>query len=630
MTLPRPTRLTGPVVGLLLAALWGLSLAQPPLPAATGLDQSWRIGLTLAAEHGLRFGQDVVFTFGPLGFALQGVPTPVLAVPTALVTALLAAVAAGGVWSVLAGRANVLLKLAVIGSAVFVATNVTLDYAALFGLVALLMRAGRYPAAAPYVGLAAGAVGLIGLLSKYTLGFDALAAASAVWLVAAFRGPRRRRRAALLAASLCAAVVTVGLAVAFRFAPSALGAYVRTAVALSGGYSAGMALVGPTPQIWLALAVAAVFGGLAALAVRERKPELALLACAVMFLAWKHGFVRQDGHVLYYFDAAAIVAPLLAVTLRRTAAVVTGVATTALALGALMWAHTQVSTGIPRFFEPERVEQGAAFLLHPREVETMLAAQSDAALASDDLPRAVRDRIGTATVDVLPWETAIVRAGALHWAPLPVFQSYSAYTPALDALNRDALVAHGADYTLFSYISIDGRYPFGDAPAATAQLLCRYAVAEPNVATAVNNAFGGYVLLRRNAAAHCDAEPAGDASSAGINVPIRVPAAGSRDAFVVASFALRPTFATMLRTALFRAPDTFVSFRYDDGAVTAYRTVAATLPDGMIVSAAPRDTAEAARFFAHLPVRAVREVTLVAPPGAYVLNGVTFTRERRR
>jgi hypothetical protein len=146
----------------------------------------------------------------------------------------------------------------------------------------------------------------------------------------------------------------------------------------------------------------------------------------------------------------------------------------------------------------------------------------------------------------------------------------------------------------------------------------------------VNNAFGGYVLLRRAANAHCDAEPAGQAPAPAINVPIPVPPAGSPDAFVVASFALRPTFATQLRTALLRGPDTFVSVRFTDGAVKGYRTVAATLPDGVVVSAAPRDTAEAERFFARLPVRAVRDVTVVTQPGAYVLDGVTFTRERRR
>ena len=620
-------RLTVTALGLLLAVVWGLSLAQPPLPTSVGLDESWRIGLTLATEQGLRFGQDVVFTFGPLGFALQGVPDPALAVATACVTALLAAVAAAGLWSAVAGRAGIPLKLAVVAIVVFVATNVSLDYAALFGVLALLVRAGRYPAAAPLVGLVVGVVGLVGLLSKYTLGVDALAAAAAVWLVGAVRGPRRLRRAVLIAAGVCAAIVVVGLAVAFGFSPAALGAYARSAAAISGGYSAGMELRGPRLQIAVALAVGAAIAALAFLAVRERKPAPALMACVVMFLAWKHGFVRQDGHILYFFDTAAVVAPLLAVSLRRNAAAALGAATTVLAFGALVWAQLLVFNAVSPFFHPARVARGAAFLMQPRRVAAELAAQSDASLAADRLPKAIRDRIGTATVDVLPWETAIVRAGALHWAPLPVFQAYSAYTPALDALNRDALVARGAAYTLYDYISIDHRYPFGDAPATTTELLCRYAVAAPDVQTEGNRS---YVLLRRAAAAHCDAEPAGRADRVAINVPVAVPPARSPDEFVVASFALRPTLLTKLRTALWRGPDTFLLARFADGSQIEYRTVAATLPDGVVVSVGPRASAEADRFLARKPVPAVRDVTIVARPGTYVLDGVTFTRERRR
>src|SRR5437868_9859385 len=39
-----------------------------PLP---GLDGSWKIGLHLAAVHGLVFGREVIFTYGPLGFLTQ-------------------------------------------------------------------------------------------------------------------------------------------------------------------------------------------------------------------------------------------------------------------------------------------------------------------------------------------------------------------------------------------------------------------------------------------------------------------------------------------------------------------------------------------------------------------------------
>jgi hypothetical protein len=623
---PRPLPLARTAFGLLLATAWGLSLVKAPAPSGPGLDESWRIGLTLAAEHGLRFGQDIVFSFGPLGFALQGVPAPDLAVPALVVNLLLAATAAAGVWTAVGGRGKALLKAAFVAIVVFVATNVTLDYVAVIGVVALLMRAGRHPRAAPFVALAVGVVGLIGALSKYTLGLDVLAAGSAVWLVAVLRGPRRRRRAALLSALLACGVVGVGLVLAFGGSAAALAAYLRGAAAISGGYSAGMALPGPRIEIAMALAVGAAIAGLAVAAVRERKPEQALLAAVVTFLAWKHGFVRQDGHILYFFVTAATVAPLLGIVLRRNVAAVAGVAATGLALGALLWAQTRVLHGIPAFFEPARIAHGGAYVLHPRVTAARLAADLGA-LEQDRLAPDVRARIGSASVDVLPWETAIVRAGGLRWDPLPVFQAYSAYTPLLDRLNRDALVAHGAEYELYRYLAIDGRFPFGEAPATTAELFCRYTIALPRATTAGDDT---YVLLRRTPGAHCDAEPAGRAVAPALNAPIAIPPAGSPDAFVVAAFAVRPTLATQLRTLAWRAPETFLSVRFADGSKRVWRVMPATLPDGVVVSAFPRDDGEAERFLLRRPVTEVRELTLVAPAGAYVLDGVTFTRERRR
>jgi len=115
-----------------------------------------------------------------------------------------------------------------------------------------------------------------------------------------------------------------------------------------------------------------------------------------------------------------------------------------------------------------------------------------------------------------------------------------------------------------------------------------------------------------------------------VGAPIAVPPAGSPDAFVVASFALRPTLTSAVRNALWRAPALFLAVRFDDGSVIRWRAVAATLADGVIVSASPRDTAEAEPFLAGQPARAVRSVTLDARPGSFVIDRVTFTRERRR
>jgi hypothetical protein len=387
-----------------------------------------------------------------------------------------------------------------------------------------------------------------------------------------------------------------------------------------------MALPGPYVQVVAALAIAVAVLALGVAAAREGKPEPALLAVVLTFLAWKHGFVRQDAHVLFYFGTTAVIVPLLGSVLRRGPAVALATVASTLAAVAFLWAQSSAVGGIPAFFDAARIRHGAAFLLHPRLTAAGAAAALDAALTPDRLPPNVVARIGTASFNVLPWETAIVRAERLRWAPLPVFQSYSAYTSSLDRLNRDALIARGAEYELFRYISIDDRFPFADQPATMTELLCGYAVAVPSVATRSGDR---YVLLQRHAGAHCTSQPLGHAAAPAVGVPIAIPPAGAPDAFVTASFALRPTFLGSVRNALWRAPPLFFIASFDDGSTIRWRAVAATLPDGVIVSAAPRDTAEAELLLAGRAVRAVRTVTLEVRPGSFTLDDVVFTRFRR-
>src|SRR3954452_14056709 len=64
---PKLPRIGWPVLSVaLLVAL--ACLRFPHAPMTTGLDESWSAVLIHAHDHGLQFGQDVAFTYGPLGF----------------------------------------------------------------------------------------------------------------------------------------------------------------------------------------------------------------------------------------------------------------------------------------------------------------------------------------------------------------------------------------------------------------------------------------------------------------------------------------------------------------------------------------------------------------------------------
>ncbi|HTD38295.1 MAG TPA: hypothetical protein VK669_12325 [Candidatus Limnocylindrales bacterium] len=613
---------------LVAAALWTLYLVQPPAQVSASLDQSWRLAITTAAHAGMRFGHDIVFTFGPLGFVLSGSADPALApvsVLFSLAVAGFAAVSAIGALLLL-GAGPLQRALFVLAFAVLSALA-TLDYVALGGVVALLVSAGRAPRLAIPVGVAVGFVAGFGTLSKFTLGVDVLAAGTAVWAAFVIAGPARRRRAALRGAAAAYAVTALMLLAAWRFSPAAVFEYLRNAEQVAGGFSSAMGVSGPAADVASAVGLGIAIVAVAALAARERKPALWPLAAITLFLAWKHGFVRQDGHVVYYFETAAAVAASLALAVRGTALRYAGAAVTVTAVVLLLLTYRRSMGFLPDLVSAARLEAGAAYVFAPVAEQRATAAGMEAALAPDLLSPEIRRRVSHGTVDVLPTETALVFENRLRWDPLPVFQSYSAYTPALDALNAAALDAHGADTVLYDYVAIDERTPFGEMPMTTTRLACTYRAATPAPLSVGSRS---YVVLRRTAAARCDPGETIAVPGAAIGVPIAVPPTRSPREFVTVALALRPSFGSRLRTALWRPSAVRLAVGYADGTQRVFRLVPATAGDGIIVAPTPRSTEEANAFFSESPAPAVRTITVQTPSAAYRLEGVTFRRYLRQ
>jgi hypothetical protein len=77
-----------------------------------------------------------------------------------------------------------------------------------------------------------------------------------------------------------------------------------------------------------------------------------------------------------------------------------------------------------------------------------------------------------------PFDTGLVWAYDLPWRPLPVFQSYSAYTSGLDQRNADALSDPGGPAAVLRHDpgAVDGRNPDWESPAAMRALLCHFAL----------------------------------------------------------------------------------------------------------------------------------------------------------
>ncbi|KAA6302962.1 MAG: hypothetical protein EZS26_000857 [Candidatus Ordinivivax streblomastigis] len=106
----------------------------------------------------------------------------------------------------------------------------------------------------------------------------------------------------------------------------------------------------------------------------------------------------------------------------------------------------------------------------------------------DPLPATFLQQAKGKTVDIIPWDIALLYAYDLNWSPRPVFQSYSAYTSFLDSINAQHFKGDKApDNVIYLYNSIDDRYPLFDEPMVFRSLLENYEVQSPD----------NYLILQR-------------------------------------------------------------------------------------------------------------------------------------
>ena len=535
----------------------------------TGLDYSWAAALHVATNRKMAFGRDIVFTYGPLGFLtapgmyfpLQGMAALLVRLP------LMGAIA----WCIVAFLRRVMPLWAAAPATVVLtwaaaATNIRggeaptlmVMLAATLGLAHLL---GPSVTHVPrWVWPTAGMLGSLTMLCKFDSGAEVLAIGLSVIVLDAVAGrsawqPQLRLAGAFTGGSLAALVVAWA---ALGQPMGTLIPWVTHSLQLGVGFSDAMTADYGAP--WEAGAVVMAVVGLGLLLVpllrslpRRHGISVALFCAVVVAGFAKIGFVRHDqGHVLPSLGALV----LLAVVAVRPASRAIGV----LLLGSLVVAATGVAN------------EGTAPYLHPAKSIRMMRRIGELATSSAKrnavidwghtaipqvypIPATMLERMRGRTVHIEPWEAVVAWTyPSIRWAPLPAFQSYLAYTPALDRLNarryRDDRRA--PEFVLLEAASIDSRVPRWESPTAMVEFICRYRIVETST-------IRWQLFQRRADGSGCGARQL-LASVPGGSVPV----AGSDDLVVARLSGLHPGVIGSLRSLVLRPAKVWVSVGVGD------------------------------------------------------------------
>ncbi|MDI1318912.1 MAG: hypothetical protein PSW75_01795, partial [bacterium] len=385
---------------------------------------------------------------------------------------------------------------------------------------------------------------------------------------------------------------------------------------VSQGDQAVMGIATPAAPLAKGIVVVVVLaayalGNLSGHEDRPRTLARTALLGAFIYLNWKHGFVRADGHMIGFFYCALlpiVTFPLLLddaagrFRLKRWVLVSTG----ALCLLGLRDA-------LPGVIDQALGGMQAKIWDNISRVSRWSTLRDDYDVAlgyartGTEMPRTL-SIVGAGSLDVIGYDQAYALFNSFHYRPRPVFQSYSAYTPELARLNADFYRSDRApDYVLLRVNSIDERLPGMDDSAVLYIISHRYEYVLSEKAFQLWHRKPGkfdYAPLTPQP------QPARELA---LGSPWAIGDYGDRKLWLRADLA--PSLLGRLRNFLYKPPHLYLELRDTSGKTSTYRMAPPIGRAGFILSPMLEDLMDFINFSAGEPGRAVSQITIKTAPG---------------
>ncbi|HVJ61608.1 MAG TPA: hypothetical protein VM555_02720 [Tahibacter sp.] len=580
--------------------------------AGDELDPAWTMVLRWASMHGLRWGSDIAFTYGPLGYLSPfNAPDPAhyyLFVAAQIALAGAAAFVFANAWIAQRWPERIVMTTAVVFAAPLLAADpvwLAMPVLALAGMYAHAV-AGRRRALAVLLVVAALYVSTILLIKMSTL-----LLVVACWLagiVVLLRAALPRHAIAwLLLVPVCS--LTLWKMSGQRFGD--LLPFIAIVLDMSRGYTAAMGFFPPLRFDLYGLAVLGCSGIVGLSAAWRSRRDLARLACIALwgfalFVAWRAGFTRADTHVTIFVLTAWLVLPLLSsLTVApalwlRAACLVLALAVVPIADRAYNPGPTHRLGDLP-IASPGALWNNARWLMRPLMYQQALEDAIDRERARLDLPQ-TRAAVGTRSVDLAGTQQGVVIINGFAYRPSPVFQGYGAYTPRLQQLNAAAYSgADRTDFVLLAFSPIDGNLPTSENALAFTTLYRNY---HPVLVEK------SYLLLEKDAVSARPQAPDEDSwHNATWNEWIDLPT--TPDTVAVLAVRSELSVAGKIMGTLLREPLQFIELELADGTTRRYRLVRGAAPGGFLVSPLVQSLDDYVRLFVGAELPAVRRFRMV-------------------
>jgi hypothetical protein len=372
--------------------------------------------------------------------------------------------------------------------------------------------------------------------------------------------------------------------------------YFKNSLEMSSGYSSAMSVVGNQFTLVLAILEYIIILIFLFLILQEGYLNLSLSLLFILFICFKHGFVRQDGHVVVFAITIPLIALLCLLKIKKYRN---------LKISYFFYCFILIASIFIAGSGLSPVVQGRKLLLNNvihnivsisdlNGLKTEIIRKSKLDLVDLHLPNYVKKLVNKKTIDIIPWDISLVPANNLNWVPRPVFQSYSAYTNKLDNLNFESMSKSPRDYIFYNFQSIDGRHPFFDEPKTFFYIFCNY---QPSVDAPdfINTpALKNIVLLEKRKLSRCLPDSFSKKSSISWNTPYSTETVS--ESIIRAKVKFQYSFIGKIYKTIFRSPPVMMKINYVNGFHNTYRIIPENSENGVIVNYLPKDDNEALSF----------------------------------
>jgi hypothetical protein len=331
--------------------------------------------------------------------------------------------------------------------------------------------------------------------------------------------------------------------------------HISRAAEVVRGYPTAMALEQPG-NLWHTL-LAIPLAGLLAVQTWHAVRDLGLriqagtvLALSIgLWIAFREGFVRHDGHAGYFFQSVVVLgggmllagAPRI-MRMAIVATVIAGyLATSMISMPFLSPVDRQTSLGAMA----QTLSAGTSLSY----AKALLARHALDLTAHYRITPDLVTALGSGETLVDPWDISALAATNARWRPLPSVQLYAAYTPELDAINTADLAARPRQVLRsVPYGAIDGRFAYWESPRYQRALYCGYEVVFETAS---------WQVLRPSTRSRCGAAEGAVAVDAEAGQAVSVPRRAG--AMTLVTIIPRPDPVHALLGLVFKPPEQYVT-----------------------------------------------------------------------